>query len=350
MATFKIENINIVGISACVPKNIIANRDSKLFNKSEELDAYINSTGVEFRRIVDKDICSSDLCFEAAERLLSELKWDKKDIDVCFFVSQTPDYIYPATSCILQNRLGLSENCMCLDISCGCPGYVYGMSSISAIMSASKMKKGLLLVGETVSKTRSPFDKVNLISGDAGTCTALEFNDNCNNTMLFDLYVDGGGWDSIVIPGGGFRNMITKESLEYKVDDDGIKRTKLHTKMDGAGVFAFAISRVPKSINNLFEKYSLKKEDIDYFIFHQANLFINRKIQKKLSLDDSKVPMNLKNFGNTSSTSIPLNIVCNLQNKLDNKRVLACGFGVGLSWGNVVFDAKRIKILDLIEL
>lgn len=349
MAFLKIENIRISGISACVPKTIVENNDSNLFGNREELASYISSTGVERRHVASNEQCASDLCYEAAKRVIEKLNWEKSEIEILFFVSQTHDYIYPATACILQNRLGLSEDCMCMDISMGCPGWVYGLSSIASVMSASKIKKGLLLVGETVTKTRSPYDRINLISGDAGTCTALEYDED-SSPMLFDMHTDGSGAETIIIPSGGFRNMTSINSFEYNICEDGIKRTSLHTHMDGAGVFSFAISRVPKSINRIIDYFTIDKSKIDLYIFHQANHFINKKIQKKLQIEDSKMPMNLKNYGNTSSTSIPLNIVCNLKNNFDNKNCIACGFGVGLSWATVYFNTNKVIIPDIIEI
>ena len=141
----------------------------------------IKTTGIEEKRIAAKNVCTSDLCLAAAEKLIAELKWDKIDLDVLVFVSQTPDYIFPFTSAILQDKLGLSKSCLCLDITLGCSGYVYGIFSIASLLSAGNVNKGLLLVGDTITKVVSPKDKsTKPLFGDAGTATAFEYNPNAS--------------------------------------------------------------------------------------------------------------------------------------------------------------------------
>lgn len=281
MATFSISNIRIAGVTSCVPNNEVQNSCSPLFDNNEERDKYIESTGVQSRRVVDDGICSSDLCFAAAEKMIASLGWDKASVDGLIFVSQTGDYIYPATACILQNRLGLNTSCMAFDITMGCSGWVYGLSVAASLLQSGAMKRILLLNGETVSKTRSPYDRVNMITGDAGTVTALEYKKDAP-CMYFDMNTDGAGYQTIIIPDGGYRNMVSTHSLEEHLDDDGVKRNNLHTKMDGAGVFAFAISKAPKSIKKLKETYCIDDETVDYYLLHQANKMIINKIEKKV--------------------------------------------------------------------
>lgn len=163
----------------------------------------------------------------------------------------------------------------------GCSGWVYGMSVAASLLQSGNLKRILLLTGETVSKTRSPYDKVNLITGDAGNATALEYDSNAK-PMYFELNTDGTGAETIMIHDGGFKHPVTSDSFEYHIDEDGVKRNNLQTKMDGAGVFAFAISQAPRSIKRLLEAYQLQTEDIDFWLFHQANKMIDSKIAKKL--------------------------------------------------------------------
>lgn len=336
MATFSIPNVRIAGVASCVPDKEIDNTKSILFDNDEERDKYIESTGVLSRRVVSEDVCSSDMCYAAAEKLIDCLKWDKDSIDGLIFVSQTGDYIYPATACILQNRLGLKTTCMSFDVTMGCSGWVYGLSVASSLLQSGALKRVLLLNGETVSKTRSAHDRVNMITGDAGTATALEYKEGAP-IMHFDLNTDGAGFETIIIPDGGYRNMVTEQSFVEHIDDDGVVRNNLHTKMDGAGVFAFAISKAPKSIKNLKEVYGIKDEEVDYYLLHQANKMIINKIEKKIGGGD-KVVSNIEHFGNTSSTSIPLMITCQLSNAFANKKSIGCAFGVGLSWASVFFE------------
>lgn len=348
MATIAIDKVRIAGIASCVPRNVIENSESTLFENEEEREKYIHSTGVERRHVVDAHTCSSDLCHQAAEKLIAELKWDKDNINYLIFISQTGDYIYPATACILQERLGLSNACMSFDINMGCSGWVYGMSVGASLVQAGG-GRCLILNGETVSKTRSPYDRVNMITGDAGTVTALEFCELAK-PMFFDLNTEGKGYKTIIIPDGGYRNMFSINSLEEHLDDDGVVRNNLHTKMDGAGVFAFAISKAPASIKKLMKDYEISPESVDYYLLHQANQFIIDKINKKIGGGD-RVISNLMNFGNTSSTSIPLCITSKLNNSFTNKKIIGCAFGVGLSWGSIYFETDtKIVCPELIEL
>ena len=336
MATFKVNNVRIAGISSCVPRNVIENSESKLFDNDDERDKYILSTGVKRRHVVDNKTCSSDLCYEAAQRLIADMKWEKDSIDCLIFVSQTNDYIYPATACILQDRLGLKNSCMAFDITMGCSGWVYGMSVATSLITGGGVSRCLLLNGETVSKTRSPHDRVNMITGDAGTATALEYSVEAK-PMFFDLNTDGKGYQTIIIPDGGYRNMVTPESFVEHMDEDGVIRNNLHTKMEGAGVFAFAISKAPSSIKRLMSTYNIEVDGVDYYLLHQANQFIIDKINRKINGGD-KVISNLQDFGNTSSTSIPLCVTSKLHDSFANIKCIGCAFGVGLSWASIYFE------------
>lgn len=351
MAVFSINDIIIKGISCCVPKNKERNIDLDILTK-EEIQKFIDVTGVEERRIAAKEICTSDLCCESAEKLIQDLNWQKDEIEILVFVSQTGDYILPISAAILQDRLGLSTNCIAFDVPLGCSGYVYGMSIIAGMMKAAGLKKGLLLAGDTISKIVSDKDKSTLpLFGDAGSATAFELSEN-NGNWLFDLGTDGSGYKTIIVPDGGSRNRIKADSLEIKIIEEGISRNSCDLVLDGMDVFGFGISQGPKTVNKLLEKYAIDKEKIDYFIFHQANLMMNKMIAKKLKLPVEKVPYSLQHFGNTSSATIPLTIVTELKDKIENKssNLLMCGFGVGLSWGTVFVEDCKIEVLELIEL
>lgn len=184
MAYLRINNVKVSGISACVP-------ETKLIN--DNLD-FIKTTGIKEHRQASTEICSSDLCQDAAEKLISELGWSRDEIDALVFVSQTPDYkSVPATSCLLQDKLGLSKDCYTIDISLGCSGWVYGMSVIASLMQSGGIKKGLLLAGDTPLKFCSPNDKSTFpLFGDAGTVTALEYSE-VSSPMYFGLNSNGGG-------------------------------------------------------------------------------------------------------------------------------------------------------------
>jgi len=351
MSFLNISNVKITGISTCIPSLIEeVNSLSHLFSRGGA-DNFIQTTGVERRGKAGKNVCASDLCFKAAEKLIEDLSWDKGDIDCLVFVSQTPDYKLPATSVILQDRLGLSTNCYTLDISSGCSGWVDALSVISSLMSHGSMKKGLLLAGDTLLKFCSPTDKSTYpLFGDAGSATAIEFEQKEENRIHFSFNSDGEGYKVIMIEDGGYRNPVTEESFKKEVISEGIERSKLDLVLEGMDVFSFGISKAPQSVKDLTTHFGIDIGSVDYFTFHQANRFMNEKIRKKLKLPEEKVPYSLKNFGNTSCTTIPLTLVSQLQSELKEKELshIACGFGVGLSWGSCYFRTDHIVCPDII--
>jgi 3-oxoacyl-[acyl-carrier-protein] synthase-3 len=351
MATFSIDNIAIKGISCCVPKNTERNADLDILTQ-EEIQKFIDATGVEERRIASNEICTSDLCCEAAEKLIKDLNWQKEEIEILVFVSQTADYILPVSAAILQDRLGLSTNCIAFDVPLGCSGYVYGMSIIASMMKATGVKKGLLLAGDTSSKLLSKSDKSTVpLFGDGGSATAFELEEN-SERLFFDLGSDGSGYKTIIVNDGGSRNRIDSDSLTYQTISSGIERNACQLVLDGMDVFSFGISQAPKTVNKLIGEFEIDKDSVDHFVFHQANLMMNKMIVKKLKLPVEKVPYSLVKFGNTSSTTIPLTIVTELKDRLINstKDLIICGFGVGLSWGSAKIRLNNIVISDLIEI
>lgn len=350
MAFQDIKNIEIKGVSACVPKKAESNRDIDLLT-ADVAEKLIATIGVENRRIVDDKTTTSDLCLKAAEILIKDLGWQKDSIDYLIFVSQTPDYQLPATACILQEKLGISQECMAFDISAGCSGWVYGLTVLSSLLS-NKVSKGLLLVGDTSSKICSTKDKSTYpLFGDAGTSTALESSDNIKSTIHSHLATDGSGAEAIIVEEGGARNKFKSTSFTIKKHEEGIERNGLQLALDGMNVFSFGINKAPESIEKLLLHTNIEKDSIDQFIFHQANLFMNEKIRKKLKLPIEKAPYSLKDYGNTSSASIPLTMVTQLKDQLTTSslKIMACGFGVGLSWGSVIFNTNAIICPDLIE-
>lgn len=352
MAFLEIKNVAIKGVSACVPKNEVDN--SAVYDKKwSGYDNFVNTTGIAKHRNSPDGICSSDLCVEAAEKLIADLSWEKPEIEALVFVTQTPDfYNVPATSCLLQERLGLSKNCYTLDISLGCSGWVYAMTVIGSLMQNGTIKKGLLLAGDTPSKFCSENDKSTFpLFGDAGTATALEFSEVAP-PIRCAMFTDGSGYKAINLKDGGYRNPVTEGSFEVKNFGEGKDRSDLNLEMDGESVFVFGISQAPKAIKALAANYEIDLNEIDLFTFHQANLFMNEKIRNKLKIDAEKVPYCLQEYGNTSCASIPLTLVARRSEQLKNNRIrhIACGFGVGLSWGALNFETEAITVPELIEI
>ena len=350
MAYQIIKNVSIAGITTCVPKNVEENTSLPFF-KEGEAEKVILSTGIERRRIVSPGVTSGDLCCQAAEDLLQGLNWDKEDLDCLLFVSQTQDYILPATSCVIQGKLGLPNSCCCFDISYGCSGWVYGLSVLSAMISTGVMKKGLLLVGDTTSSFKSAKDKTaRPLFGDAGTATAIEFKQGVED-MRFALYANGNKYDSIIVPDGGCRKPFSESSLIETEYEEGVVRTPMHSAMNGMDVFSFGITKAPEVTKEILELAGKTVDDVDFFIFHQANKFMNEKIRKKLKIAEEKVPYSMKDFGNVSCATIPLTIDHRFNNasELKDKVIVATAFGVGLSWGSTIFRLSDIKYLGMSE-
>jgi len=346
MAFQEIKNIVIRGVAACVPEHVVDNRDSNLIGDAADIEKFIENTAIVRRHTVEKSgICTSDLCFTAAQKLMTNLTWSSKEIDCLVFVTQTPDYQLPSTACILQNRLGLPVECFAIQISLGCSGWVYGLSTIASLMANGNFKKGLLLVGDTVTLTKSPLDKSTYpLFGDAGTATAIEFEEGAAGVKVH-TGTDGKGYDAIIIEDGGYRNPFSAASLEMKERESGIVRSNLQSHLNGTDVFIFGITRAPQSIKALINHFNLDIESVDYFLFHQANKMMTEKIRKKIGVtDSSKVPYSLQEFGNTSSASIPLTMVTQIREALSSGKyqMIGCGFGVGLSWGTVYFETDNL--------
>lgn len=350
MAYLSFSNVQVVGMSACVPKEIDDNRTSSLIS-DEERDNLIESIGIIQKRRAPDGVTTSDLCYEAAERLIAEMSWNKSEIDALIFVSQSPDYILPATACVLQDRLGLPQECLSYDISLGCSGWVYGMASISALVSSGCVKKALLLVGDLATRTNSPRNRSDFpLFGDAGTCTALIYDETSKGIKLH-LGTDGSGKDAIIIPEGGYRIPFNERSLEWQEVEGGYAQG-IHARMDGMSVFSFAITKGPKSIKGLCERFGINLEDVDCIALHQANKMICEKIRKKLKIEEEKCPVSMDYFGNTSCATIPLTMVTRRQKELTSGHLstIGCAFGVGLSWGSVYFETNHIVVPDLIEI
>ncbi len=296
------------------------------------------STGIEYRHLAAPGLCASDLCYAAANRLLDELQWDRESIEALVFVTQTPDFPgIPATSCILQMRLGLPRSCAAIDVVLGCSGYVYGLWLAASLIAGSGLSRVLVLAGDVASTLSSPMDRaVSLLFGDAGTATALE-KDAAAAPCVFSLGTDGSGWKNLIIPAGMQygrhpRDETTHVRREVEADN---QRSPEDLYMDGGEVFAFTIREVPPLVKCALAAAAWKPEEVDAFVFHQANKFMLTHLAKAMKLPLDKVPFSLKEYGNTSSPSIPLTITTQLREPVSSGplRLLLAGFGVGYSWG-----------------
>lgn len=352
MAIITYKNVGITAIAAAVPHRVIDNYHYDLdIWPEDEVRKVVDKVGVAERRFVDANTCSSDLCFAAAEKLIADNNINRNEIDLLVFLSQTPDYRMPATSILLQNRLGLSMSTMAFDISLGCSGFISALNVIYAMMQNSGFRKALLLNGETRSKVYSRKDRREaFIFGDAGVAALIERDEKFGESH-FSINSDGSRGELIIIPGGGYRHMSSVETLVEKVVDEyGNIRNDEQGHMNGADVFNFVIVEVPKDIKRLFAATGEDIQTMDYYVFHQANAFINKYIAKKMKLDSNKIPWTIQKYGNTSSVSVPLTIVSELKGQMaGKKKLMLSAFGVGMAWASAIIPFYNCKISDIVE-
>ena len=351
MGLLQFQNVGISGLAAAVPRKVINNYDPNLYFREEEVKEVIEKIGVRERRFTDQDTCSSDLCFAAAEKLISEMGLNREEIDLLIFISQTPDYRMPATSILLQERLKLPTSTIAFDINLGCSAFLYGLTIAFSMLNSGGFRKALILDGETRSKVYSLKDrKTGFLFGDGGVAALVE-NKGIFRKSWFSLNSDGSRENLIKIPAGGYRKMSSCETVTEKVIDEyGNIRSEEQGYINGADVFNFVIREVPRDFNRLLDFSAVELTSIDYFIFHQANSYINGFLAKKLKLPLDKIPSTIEKYGNTSSVSIPLTIVSELRGELSgHKRLLLSGFGVGLTWGTALVDVEDCYITEIVE-
>lgn len=351
MAFLTVDNVSIRGIASCVPPKIVENIDLAIY-KPGEAEEVIKSTGIERRHVVSDGIIASDLCLKACENLLERLGWERDSVNAICFVTETPDYINHPTGFVLHEKLGLSEDCIVLDLFHGCPGWVMGLISIGSMMQSGLLKRVLLLVGDSTTAWTYATDRESLpLFGDCGTATALEYNESAH-PMYFNLGTRSADGIAIARTKGGERNPWTIETLtqEMKLRSGELDVNGVADTMDGMNVFSFGITVPPKSIKKLCEYANVDLQAVDKIVLHQANKFIIQQITKKLKVDTGKVPTSLRDYGNTTSASIPLTICSQCRNEYEKNKLstLACTFGTGLAWGTVYFESDKIACLNVI--
>ncbi|MEM7790571.1 MAG: 3-oxoacyl-[acyl-carrier-protein] synthase III C-terminal domain-containing protein [Verrucomicrobiota bacterium] len=309
--------------------------------------------GLDRRRVVGDGETTADLCESAALRLFSQTDLNKESVEALIFVTQTPDYSQPCNAAVLHGRLGLKKSVAAFDVNLGCSGYVYGLWLAYMMIESGSCRNVLLLAGDTISRVVHPKDRtVAPLFGDGGSATWITRSSE-ESVSWFDLGTDGVGYDKLIIPAGGFRAPSSSKSKTEITDQEGNVRTAESLHMDGAEIFNFSISEEPSAVRELLDFAKIDQEEIDYFVFHQANRYILKNIAKRLEIPDSKVPMQtVERFGNQSSASIPSAICGELRTILKSKKktkVFISGFGVGLSWGSAILEISNLGICEIIE-
>lgn len=342
MANMKLQSPRIAAIGTCVPPTCFDTVKDVINFTQEEVQKFVEMVGVKQRYLANDSICCSDLCVAAAEKILAKLNWEKESIDALIMITHTPDYILPATACLIQGRLGLSDKCACFDVGLGCSGYCYGLWLATMMLQEGRFRRILLLVGETPSRLCYKSDRsVALLFGDAGSATAIEWGNLTDRTnWYFALHSDGYRYADFVVEAGGLRNRHSDEQEKYYIN------------MNGANIFQFSIKRVPPLIQETMALSGTTDKNIDYYIFHQANKFIINHLIKKMNVPMEKAPVTIGEFGNVGGSSIPLTIT---NGKLDRNsdralKLMLLGYGVGLSWGSALIDLDAGTLLEHMQL
>lgn len=344
-----IDNVEIKSLTAWLPTNFMEMRSLIPVYGEAEVESIVKATGVERVRIANEGMTSSDMCFNAAAALIEKDGADKAEIDGLVFVSQTSDWILPATSISLQNRLGLSKDTVCIDIHYGCSGYIYGLFQAAAWIACGACRQVLVLAGDTTTRMINEHDKASrMVFGDCGTATIVSKGEG---RMGFLIHSDGSGSDRLIVPAGGFRTPVNASTSKLVWDEDRNGRTQNDLFMDGMAIFNFAITKVHKNINQLIEIMEWQKEDVGFYGLHQANEFMVNYVRKKLKVDANLVPVNVRNYGNTGPATLPL-LLSDLavgHDAYDFCKSILSGFGVGLSWGSVATDMSKTKFYSPIN-
>jgi 3-oxoacyl-[acyl-carrier-protein] synthase III len=298
---------------------------------AEQLEA---KTGIVTRHIAAEKECASDLAFEAASTLLARVPFDRRKVDFLLLCTQSPDYFLPTTACLLQDRLGLPVTCGALDFNLGCSGFVYGLSLAKGLIESHQASAVLLLTAETYSKFMHPLDKsVQPIFGDGAAATLIVETPETGIGELV-LGTDGRGWSNLIVPTGGTRNPTVVDAAA-EADSQGSCRTVNNLYMNGPEIFAFTLQAVPSVVERLLAKARLTANQIDVFVFHQANKYMLEHLRKKLGIAPEKFVISMSHCGNTVSSTIPIALRDAEANGLlkSGSKVMVVGFGVGYSWG-----------------
>ena len=347
-----IKNVTIRSIAATIPTEIVDLTELYAIYGTEEVDRIIKMNGISEIRVASEEMCTSDLCEKAARLLLENGgSHTAQDIQGLVFVSQTPDYILPATSALLQHRLGLSNDIVAFDLSNGCPGYIYGLYQAALLVSSGSCNAVLVCAGDVITRYVNQLDKsARMVFGDAGSATLVARGDS---DMAFSFMTEGVGAEHLIIKAGGCRYPKDDEqSSMVSVRSDGNMRSDEDIFMNGLEVMNFSVREVPKAITTLLSKTGWQKEEIGLFGFHQANKFMLENLSRIMKLPKGSVPVAMEKTGNTGPASIPLMLAQEHQRLTRENRLqkaIFCGFGVGLSCAAVALELSETQIFDVVE-
>jgi 3-oxoacyl-[acyl-carrier-protein] synthase-3 len=329
----------ISAIEYVLPEHSLSNEDLARDFPEWNVDKIYAKTGINDRRIIAAEECTSDLAVRACEKLFAQTGIDRAAIDFIILCTQSPDYFLPATACILQDRLGLSIHCGAFDFNQGCSGFVYGLGIAKGLIETGQAKNILLVTAETYSRYIHPADKsVRTLFGDAAAATLIQASADSPSISRFRYGTDGAGAKNLIVPIGGARNpSALNPAPAAHTDDSGNVRTDANLYMNGPEIFEFSMKRVPELFASLFDE-SFTLADVNLYAFHQANKFMLDSLRRRIKLPPEKFICEFEHCGNTVSSSIPIALkeAINKGVLVAGKTVVCVGFGVGYSWAGCV--------------
>lgn len=335
----------IRALAYALPDAVVDNEALQRENADWEMSRIAGKVGIAERRVAAPDETSADLAYRAATRLLDGAGVDRGSIDALIFCTQTPDYVLPATACVLQHRLGLGTHVAAFDFNQGCSGYVYGLALAKGFIAAGLARRVLLLTGETYSKLIHPRDRtVRVLFGDAGSATLVDATGPGAEIGAIALGTDGSGAEHLIVPAGGFRRPAGPDTAAETTDAIGCTRTPQHLFMDGQAITAFALERVPALVARTLADAQLTADQVDWWVFHQANAFMNERLRGRLRVPAERTPSYIAPVGNTVVNTIPIVLRERSEAFGAGDRVLLAGFGVGYSWGATVLAWRDVLL------
>jgi 3-oxoacyl-[acyl-carrier-protein] synthase-3 len=347
------KNKKITGILTVLPEREVTFED-EMGNYNSPVAKSLKlkmAMGFNKKRIVHDGVTSSDLCIGGLNHLFDNNLLKKEEIDALILVTQSPDYIMPPTSNVIQGHFGLKHDMICLDINQGCAGYIIGLIQSFMLLEQDSIQKVVLLNADVLSPKVSKQDRnSNPLIGDGASITIIE-KTNEKTEVFCSLKMNGAGAFSLLIPAGGARLPSSTETAILEEDASGNLRSKNHLVMKGDDVFNFVQTEVPPLIEEVLKQSNTHKEEIDFFMFHQPNKFMLNKLADRIGVSRDKMPSNIvENFGNASGVSIPTAITFNISNDLiaGKKKLCLAGFGVGLTWGAIILEMKKLDFCTLI--
>lgn len=321
-------------IAVHLPERIESNADLVADNPKWDMDLIASKTGIYNRHVAGPDECSSDLGVKAAEKLFEEFSIDRSTIDFLFFCTQTPDYPLPTTACLIQDRLGLPTNCGALDFNLGCSGYVYGLSLCDGLIRSGAAKRILFITAETYTKLIDKQDRtLRTIFGDGAAATLIESSDE-PSLWAFKFGTDGRGANTLLATKNGFRKAEDAITPRHR------RRWKSDLYMDGPALINFTVGQIPGMLQEVLHDASMTSEDVGFYLFHQATYKMLSQLQQVMEVEESKVPILLRDLGNTVSSTLPI-LINQMRSRGDmtpEMKNMLVGFGVGWSWAGCVWQ------------